>query len=478
MPKPEQNKSIYILIAAVAIVSLYQLIFILLLHDGDTDAYAHFIISRDIVRNPYNLSLHWVWLPLFHYIGAVFVIIGSGLEPLRFMNLIIWNLIPFTFYYYLNKKYSDSSIPLIASLLTALFPVGILMGTTAQPEPLFTLLLLLFVISYDSEKYLSSGLILSAACLLRYEAWAVLLGISVMFLLIIIRQKSLKINNSYLIYLNVILPAFFILAWSLLRYLNEGQWFAFLQGTQKFANDALGESHSLQGGILKFFNDLFFYPIWVPVLFTGAAALFIPFGIKKLYSENKIIFTVSVSILVFISLSWILKANLGLNRHFTSLIPYYALLVACGYSSASDYLSRYKIFSSGKVLAALFSAVIIFYTSMWSYIWWNTNSNNFVEKQTVIDYLKNIHSRNPESVIITNDPMVEILSKISYKSFNHYWMENNEPTKNYILSLKNSSPELIIVTSASNENFFSSFLTEVFESPLPDKSGNKILIYK
>lgn len=480
MSAPKQNKDIYILAAVVICVALYQLLFILSLHDGDTDAYAHFIISRDIIRSPYNLSLHWVWLPLFHYIGAFFVLVGTGLEPIRFLNLIIWNSIPFIFFIYLKRKHESTGLPLIASVLTALFPVGILMGTTAQPEPLFTLLILLFAVFYESEKYILSGLMLSAACMLRYEAWAVLLGISILFLIRILKQKSLYVNakKSLLIYLNIILPVFFILLWSFLRYLSEGEWFSFLHGTQKFANDALGESHSMQGGVLKFLNDLFFYPLWIPVLFSGAAALLIPFGIKKFFMENRIMFVISISILAFITLSWVLKSNLGLNRHFTAVIPYYSLLIACGYASASQFLKKFRIFSSGKILAIVFTSVILFYTTMWLYIWWKSNSSNFIEKLPAIEYLKEINSREPESIIVCNDPMVEVLSGINFTSFNHFWMESNEPTKKYILSLKTTDSKIYVVASAKDESYFSAFLTKVFESPVPDKNGYKIQIYK
>ena len=477
----KRNIEFFILLGTITIVIIWQLLFILQHHDGDTDAYAHFIIARDIVKNPYNLSSHWVWLPLFHYIGAFFVLIGTDLEPIRFINLILWNATPLILFFYLKKKLSKSLIPIIASLLTALSPIGILMGTTAQPEPLFTLMLLLFIIAFDFEKYILSSFLLGISCMLRYEAWALLAGLGVYFLLQIIKNKTLRISesgNNLTYFLNLILPFLIILIWTLLRLQSDGVWFSFLHGTHKFANDALGEVSSLQGGFWKFLNDLFFYPFWIPFIFTGIAIIFVPFGLKKFFAENKIAFTASLSILIFISVSWVMKANLGLNRHFTSLLPFYSLLIAYGFVSVSEYLKKYKLFSSGNLLLSVFAIIILFYTSMWLYIWRDTNSNNFSEKRDTIEFLKKLNSSNPDAVILCNDPMIEVLSEINYKAFNHFWMDENLETKQYIESLKLNSEKIIIVTTAKRESFFSSFSEKIYESSSPDKNSYKILIYK
>ena len=477
----KRNIELFILLSTVAIVIIWQLLFIIQLPDGDTDAYAHFIIARDIVRSPFNLSSHWVWLPLFHYIGAFFVFIGTDLEPIRFVNLILWNVIPLILFFYLRKKLSNSNIPFIAAMLTALSPIGILMGTTAQPEPLFTLLILLFVITFDYEKYFLSSVLLGITCMLRYEAWALLAGLGMYYLIQIIRNKTIRISpngKNISFYLNIILPFILILIWTLLRYQSDGEWFSFLHGTQKFANDALGEVHSMQGGIWKFINDLFFYPFWIPFIFTGVAVILVPFGLRKFLAENEIAFIASLSILIFISVSWVMKANLGLNRHFTSLVPFYSLLLAYGFVSVSDYLKKYKLFHSGKLLLSVFAVVILFYTTMWLYIWRDTNSNNFSEKRDTIEFLKHLNSKDPDAVILCNDPMIEVLSGIDYKAFNHFWMDENTETKQYIESMKSGTGNIYIITSAKNESFFSTFTSRIYESAFPDKNGYKILIFK
>lgn len=481
MLRAKQNIELLILLSVISFVIIWQFLFIVQLPDGDTDAYAHFIISRDLIRNPYNLSAHWVWLPLFHYIGAFFVFIGTDLEPIRFVNLILWNATPIILFLYLKKKLSDSLIPVIASLLTALSPIGILMGTTAQPEPLFTLMILLFIIAFDNKKYLLSSVLLGFSCMLRYEAWALLAGLCIYYTIQIVRNKSFHIpanGKIFSYYSNVFFPIFLIFIWTLLRFLTEGGWFSFLHGTHEFANDALGEVNSMQGGFWKFINDLFFYPIWIPFIFTGVAVILVPFGFKKFFAENKISFIASLSILIFISISWVMKANLGLNRHFTSLVPFYSLLLAYGFVTVSEYLKKYKLFSSGKLLLFVFALIILFYTSMWLYIWRDINSNNFSEKRDTIEFLKQLNSSTPEAVILCNDPMIEVLSGINYRVFNHFWMNEDLETKQCIESLKSGTEIIYIVASAKNEKFFSSFAHKLYESASPDRNGYKILIFK
>ncbi len=477
----KKNIELSILLFTVTVIVIWQIIFIMSLPDGDTDAYAHFIIARDIVRDPYNLSLHWVWLPLFHYIGAFFVLIGSEMQSVRYLNVVIWNVIPILLYFHLKQKEFESLIPITASIITALFPIGVLMGTTAQPEPLFTLLLLLFVLNFEKRNYFTSAVFLTLSCMLRYEAWSVLIGIGIYILYQIYNNKSFRIvpeGKPFIIFLNILLPAIFIFFWSVLRYESDGTWFSFLHGTQKFANDALGQTNSAQGGMLNLVSDMFHYPVWLPFLFVGITILFIPFGFKKFLNKNTILFVTGVSVLVFITSSWVLKANLGLNRHFTSIIPFYAVMIAYGFISIKDYMKKYSILFSERLLPLIFSTIIIFYASMWMYIWQDKNKDSYSDKKESIEYIKNLYKSDPNIQILNNDPVIEVLSSINYKAFNHFWMGENQETTEYIRNIKTKNQPLYLITSSKSEIFFSQIGTKIFESNISDKNGLKIQIFK
>jgi len=479
----KKNIEISILLAVIAIVAIWQFIFVIQLPDGDTDAYAHFIIARDIARNPYNLSLHWVWLPLFHYIGAFFVLAGSEMQSVRVLNVIVWNSIPLLLYYNLKKKDENSLVPISAALITALSPIGILMGTTAQPEPLFTFLVLLFIIKMEEGKYFYSAVVLSLACMLRYEAWAVLSGTGIYLFINIMKEKTFSLSvsgKSHKIYAVILLPALVIFIWSFLRYLSDGQWFLFLHGTQKFASDALAQDKSIEIGFLKFVKDLILYPFWIPFLFTGIIVLLIPFGFIKFYSKNKFMFVAGISILVFISISWVMKSNLGLKRHFTSIVPFYSVMIVYGLYSVNDYLKRFSLFRSGKLIPVIAAVLILSYTGMWLFIWRSNNEFTFKDKKEALICLNKLYTSDTKRNImfVNNDPVLEVLSKIDYKVFNHFWMRENQETKEYLLSLKKSNQSVYVITNPKLLPYLINFGDIIYESDQDINNPDRIIVLK
>src|SRR5450432_4814325 len=55
--------------------------------DVDTDAYAHHMIARAILADPGDLGVHWVWLPLFHYLQVPLVALGGTMDDVRWINV-------------------------------------------------------------------------------------------------------------------------------------------------------------------------------------------------------------------------------------------------------------------------------------------------------------------------------------------------------------------------------------------------------
>lgn len=458
------KRDLIILFSVIIIVIIWQIIFISNFPDADTDAYAHHIISRDIIRNPLNLSIHWVWLPFFHYLGVLYILLDLGLQSIRVTNIFIWSAIPILIFFHLKAKEINSNIPLYASLITAIFPLGIIMGTTGQPEPLFTLITLLFIIFFDKEKYFISSTSLLILCSLRYEGWAIL-G----FITIYILFFKLKYNK--IIYLNIIFPLLFIVIWTYLRFISDGELFSFLKGTSKFAQDAMDVNKNIDRNFISYFKDIFWYFFWVPFIFSGITILLIPFGFKKFIKENNILCITSTGILFFITITWVLKSNLGLNRHFTSLIPFYSIMIAYGIESLVLYFKNKFLNKIYYIIPSTTFLIILFYTIMWLSIWKNINNNEFEEKFPLAEFLKTLPVENE---IICNDPMVEIFSKLDYKRFNHHWIEDNNETK-YFLRSKNGS---IIIANELKLKYISEKYTILFESIRNEKTNNKIFVLK
>jgi hypothetical protein len=454
----------------------------------DTDAYAHHIIARDIILSPGNLSLHWVWLPLFHYLSAGAIILGANFTTLRFANIILWSIIPFILFFYLYNRNKENNlfIALLASLICALSPIGILMGTTAQPEPLFVLLILCFSFLCDRKKYITASIILTLGCMLRYEAWSILLFVGIYFFWYVTKNKSLKIDKGYKIYSIIIIPSLFILAWALLRWESDGYLFGFINQTKVFANDALKEENSFGGGIFKFIKDLFFYPLWIPMLFMGINLIFVPFGILKTKKENRWLFISGFAILSFISLSWIMKSNLGLNRHFVSLIPLYAVLTANGVLVIAPFLQKHiflhinkfkklHFLTSTRLLLIILFITSLFYLSMWLYIWRYAFKDGYPERKEGAEYLK---STNSNATIYCNDAILEIFSNIDFKRFNHIWMDSAPNLFEIIKSEADKEGEVYIVTSEDKYSKFKDLGEVVFESNQNRKTNFRVIIMK
>src|ERR1035438_10455106 len=57
--------------------------------DVDTDAYAHHMIARAILADPRDLAVHWVWLPLFHYLQVPLVALGGTMNDVRWLNVLL-----------------------------------------------------------------------------------------------------------------------------------------------------------------------------------------------------------------------------------------------------------------------------------------------------------------------------------------------------------------------------------------------------
>lgn len=458
----------------------WQYYFITGFPDVDTDAYIHHTIARQIILSPNDLSIHWVWLPLFHYLTAGVILIGANIDTIRFTNMIIWAITPLLLFYFLYNQWAGKNlfIAFISSVLCALFPVGILMGTTAQPESLFALLLLLFIITVSKDKYFLSSIVLTFASMLRYEAWVIIFISFILYLTDLRKDKKVFSKKT----LNFIMPGLAIIIWAFLREPFDGKLFGFLFQTQQFASDALQEKNSFQGGIVKIVWDFIHYPIIVPFLFSGINLVFIPFGIKRCTVQNKWLLYTGLGILIFITLSWMMKSNLGLNRHFVTLIPLYSVLTAYGIQNViellkgSSFKSNYlrKINIRNSLLAVVFISCLI-YLIMWLNIWSINYKTGYPEKQSTAEFLRNIPDNN---TIFCNDAIVEIISGIDYRRFNHTWMENNTDASEIILESAKKENHVYVVIPDIKRGNINSIGEILYESPTEKNTNQRLLILK
>lgn len=462
MISDNHKKYLRIVILLDLLLFITGIIYINIFPDFDTDAYAHHAISREIYLGNSNLNIHWVWLPLFHYIQVVFIALGFTMQILRYMNLAITAVIPIVLYFHL-KKSEDKDLPyqesFIAAIICMLFPVLILMGTTAQPEPMFCLLILLFGIFFSRKKYFISSLFLTVAVLLRYEAWVLPPAIIFFTLWTMFFRKPAFLKNeiqSAKPLNSVILPLIAMAIWTVARYFSEGVWFGFIFVTKGFANEVLKSSSSFDSGILQFIYDIFYYPLIVPYYLAGPFIILAFFGIKRTLQRQKYMWAFLYSvILLFLIITWINKSTLGLHRHFAVLVPFYSVLLVNGIPYASDLISgiRTKLRPGKKsdeetknkikkVLGVLMIISQIVVTLIWSAGWLSYTSHLFIERYQTIDFIKKLP---PKKIIFCDEASIEVLSELDLHIFNRIWLENNEAL-DMIQAAKKSDKDVYIVT--------------------------------
>jgi hypothetical protein len=434
------------LIVFSALVLTYGFIFIANIIDFDTDAYAHYIIAKELVINPFNFGINWVWLPLYHYLLAFAIKLHLSFENIRVFNLLIWVVLNIVLFYYLRSQAQNklSYIPLISFIFSISFPIGMVYATSAQYETFFVLLLILFIVFAERQKYFLSSVFLSMAVLTRYEAWFVLIISAVYFLIKYVRSRQV-------IYLKQVvsitfLPSVVILGWAFLRLPYDGRFFGFIFETKEFVSGALGKLHPSVSDTIKWY-DFFYYMLYIPFLMMTINLVFVFFGIKRVWKEYRFLFLTGIAVILFISLSYVIKTNLGLFRHFIPALIIYSVLGGAGIEEVSLFLKRkfsgtYFIPKFANYMVVIFVVIQLSVVLYWGYIWTQTYKEGFPDKEEIADFLKTLPA---SSKILTNDAVVKVLSGLPYEQFDNYWLSGDEKTFSYLYELKKQKSEVYII---------------------------------
>lgn len=461
-----------IVILVILAVSVFQLFIIFSYPDIDTDSYIHFVISRNLLSEPSNLSLHWVWLPLFHYVQMFFVFTGMGFEFVRVLNVMLYISSAVLVFLYLKSRQHKNSLKIaaVASLTCILFPLGFLMGTTAQSEILFMLLVFLFAVLYEKKKFVAASVILSFTVMLRYESWAVVFFFLLLKIFESLKNKKFKPDLSYL---SVILPVIVIFIWSLLRIPFDGKFLAYIFDTKEFVTGAIGENYSYQNDPFIVIDELLHYTLWIPLIYTGFTLFLIIFGLKKAVKNHPAVFLCGISILFFITLSWIFKSSLGLNRHFTALIPFCSVCAGYGFFNVTDYIEKKtgKNYQKRILILFLINAVVLF--AAWSYVYLGEFKSGFPERMQTAEFIKQL---SPDKKIFNNDAVLEVLGNFDKNRFEKYWLVDDEKTAVYLTLKANEYGEVYIVLQENSFDRITSMGDVIFYSDYNKRTKTRLLI--
>lgn len=306
--------------------------------DPDTDAYGHYVIARQLLDTPTNLHIHWVWLPLYHVWLALGVAAGATIDHVRYLNALTSALTPLLLLWLLGRSVADRAaswerwLPALAAALAAAVPLAIELGTTAQPESCFTLLLVAAAALLTRGRLGWAALPLCMLVLLRYEGWAV--AACVTGVLAARRLGGGALPRGAIAC--VVWPALLIGSWVVLRRLSGEPWLDFLHQNQSFAESALAAQPRELGAELGRVVAGIPKAGWL-LGALGAAGLW-----RGGRREGIWLWALPLSVLGFLTLGWLNRSHLGLARHFVAVLPFGAVYLAHGVAQLAEWLVRWR----------------------------------------------------------------------------------------------------------------------------------------
>ncbi len=461
----ERTPWVVALVLIVSALAAWRAACILAGPDIDTDAYAHHMIARAILADPRDLAVHWVWLPLFHYVQVPLVALGGTMTHVRWCNLALAAVLPCVLFAYVRETargtaaMAPDATALVAAACSAACPIAMQMGTTAQPEPLFALLVLGVAIAFQSRHYRTAAAMLSAAVMLRYEAWAVLAAVGAILVVEPVWRKKRGLpqepGSPLRRWIVAVLPALFIASWAILRRPVDGQWFGFLRQTHEFAAGALNEKVGARGAA-ALLVDLAYYPVVVPVRVLGPVLWLVPFGVRRTVRQQGARFVlVFVACLGFISLTWAMRSSLGLDRHFVVVVPLYATFAAQGAAALADWAARAsrrfstdprrsilvgRGFGAGGALLSLAGLAVALH--LWMGFWRASVARGWPERAALSAYLRTL----PDGpTIFCDDATLEIASGLDRRRFDRRWADDPH-TWERVAELARAEGEVYVAT--------------------------------
>jgi hypothetical protein len=458
-PKAGHVSIVHVVVVLVVLgLAIWRVAYVLAGPDPDTDAYGHHAIARQILVNPKDLTVHWVWLPLFHYVQAGAILLGATLDTVRFANVAISAAVPLVLYATLRaggeaatSAPKDGSprltpaeldpVPAFAAIASALAPIAMQMGTTGQTEPSFALLTMAAAWALVRGKMRALAAILPIAVLLRYEAWSIaafVLGLAVLDRLRALPafarafpRLAAKEGAARVPWLVAIAPFVAIFAWAAIRRPVDGSWFWFLKGTREFANGALGAKSSLDVGGRQLAKDLGRYAVEIPWRVLGYPVLLAPFGVVRIARRGLRFCGPFLAVLGFVTFAWVMRSSLGLDRHFVALVPFYATLIAEGAVAIAGLCaavvsriargSEHAYLAAGAARASVVAGLACFvFVTTWGYLgewmtnWRHASEDAWPDRRALADWL---HTLPPQTTIFCDEATIEVLSGLDRHRF-------------------------------------------------------------
>ncbi len=314
--------------------------------DLDSDSYGHAVIGRMLPESWWDVRRHWVWLPLWHFVHAGVSLAGGTMRHVQALNLVASFFIPVLVLKAMDRPKDDAKagngdqgqglVATLAGAFTAICPLMLDHGQSAEPEPLFTVLILAAVLGYIRRRFVLAGAALALACLLRYEAWVVTATVGTVAAIDVARSARRGGQLALTPLLAAALPCAAIGGWIFLGWRATGEWMQFLRINREFAIEA--RRNAPPGGPQQ---TWLWYPYSLPRVAMGNVSLFAVVGIVPLLRhEAKVLWATGATLLAFVSYGWVRGHHLGLDRHAFSFMPFYVAAMAHGAVLTARFVGR------------------------------------------------------------------------------------------------------------------------------------------
>ncbi|MFO0735258.1 MAG: hypothetical protein U0270_05235 [Labilithrix sp.] len=293
---------------ASAVMLVVRVAWILRFREIDSDAYGHYFIAIAARRDPGNIDVHWVWLPLFHFLVGALTKVGLTFRGVRFANALLATLPPLLVWD--ARRDEDARWAAIAFALSPLLTV---LGQSAQPETLFLVFVVAAVHASTRGWPVRAGVWLALACMVRYEAWGAALAIGGAWLW---KERT----RTWLAFAAI--PAAVVALYVLFRWWTDGTLLLFLRGTRDITKVQVAR----EAWTLRSLVD---FPIILPWRIIGPAIFAAPLGWKALGARERALLA---GFAAFLLLSYYSGGSHAGERYLVSLTPFAWIAIGAGWS--------------------------------------------------------------------------------------------------------------------------------------------------
>lgn len=389
--------------------------------DTESDAYAHHVLARRVILEPTNPQVHWVWLPLFHWLSALVIRAGGAMDGLRIGNALLLALPPILVTMQVLRERerrpthgNDAAwpfVPWLAGALVALHPWVTTIGATAQNEPLFLVILACLSFALARGARTLAAALLVPLVLLRYEGWAVLLGLGIAALAP--GRTRLYGERWFRGAVITLAPAgLAILAWSYVRMRSGEAPFAYLRDTHQFVQDARHDHLTFWEALGK----LPYYPAYLPYKSFGVPVLLALVGLGPMLRVLGPAFLVPyLSCLLFVTATWMSGGQLGLLRHFVSSVPLFATAIAFGVERITARTTDRRVPLAVALLALVLEARHLRDSFLHER---RVVASRWPDRSAVVEAVRALP---PGSRVVCDEPTVEILAGLPIEGTKRWW---------------------------------------------------------